>query len=642
MQGGVIPDGHNGSEAKRFSLPGQEKIEAAYSHKYTQFFVAAVIFINFIISACEAQMLPEEGTELKDVFSAFEWLFNIIFGIELLVNIYANWLYPFINNGWNIFDVLIVTISWISMLADFPGITVLRLFRAFRVFRLFKRIQALRVIIAGAMKALPGVFNAFVILGLVMGIWSIMGVHFFGEDFPDEFGNFAKGMLTCIQMMTYDSWVSGITRPICLFYGNEIAPIFFISYAFMSAIIMANVVIAILVDKYTEAVQEMAEQDSAESGAKYAGTASSTLDPVAKVSLCTATSNICSNLSEIKEISEHLLTGGESQKGGQQDGIKELLPGQRKVKAIFDSPKLQLSMAILIFVNFVFAAAEAQIKPLDPSPEYEVFMYVDYAFNGIFTIELILNMYSNFFFPFWTNLWNIFDFAIVFVSLFSIFFVPVNVTALRLFRALRRSIVAFKVVRLLKMDNLKMIVIGVLRSLPGVTNAFLLLGLIMGIWSIMGVNFYKNEFPDEFGNFFKAMLSMCQIATFDSWSSGITRPVLLHENTEPHMGAMFFVTFVFASAIIMMNVVLAILIDKFLSTAKDIEEQNKAAAEEKAKADRGGEEEPFGETNNPLWEFGDRVNKELVDLRKLMGGPLTELVEMQKAMLATTARAKSP
>merc|ERR1719375_1590583 len=162
-------------------------------------------------------------------------------------------------------------------------------------------------------------------------------------------------------------------------------------------------------------------------------------------------------------------------------------------------------------------------------------------------------MWGNFFIPFWTNLWNIFDFVIVFVSLFSLLFRPVDVTALRLFRAFRRSIVAFKVTRLLKMEKLKIIILGVLKSLPGVTNAFILLGLVMGIWSIMGVNFFREDFDDEFGNFFKAMLTMAQIMTFDSWSSGVSRPILLHVNTQSIMGGIFFLTYVFATAIIMMN-----------------------------------------------------------------------------------------
>merc|ERR1719379_3058945 len=94
----------------------------------------------------------------------------------------------------------------------------------------------------------------------------------------------------------------------------------------------------------------------------------------------------------------------------------------------------------------------------------------------------------------------------------------------------------------------------------------------------MGVSFYREIFPDEFGGFFKGMLTMLQIMSFDSWSSGITRPIILHPETGDELGGLFFITYVFASAIIMANVVLAILIDKFLSTAKEIAEQEDAAA----------------------------------------------------------------
>merc|ERR1719498_1703713 len=98
-----------------------------------------------------------------------------------------------------------------------------------------------------------------------------------------------------------------------------------------------------------------------------------------------------------------------------------------------------------------------------------------------------------------------------------------NVAVLRMFRAFRRAIVAFRVVKLLKLDSLKIIVMGVMKSLLPVSNAFILLGIVMGIWSIMGVNFYADLYPDYFGNFPLAMLTMLQVMSFDSWSSGIAR-----------------------------------------------------------------------------------------------------------------------
>merc|ERR1719160_781785 len=99
-----------------------------------------------------------------------------------------------------------------------------------------------------------------------------------------------------------------------------------------------------------------------------------------------------------------------------------------------------------------------------------------------------------------------------------------NIAILRTFRAVRRSIVAFRVVKLLRLKQLKIIVVGVMRSITGVSYAFVLLTIVMGIWSIMGVDFFGEHWPDEFGNFSLAMLTMTQIMSFDSWSSGITRP----------------------------------------------------------------------------------------------------------------------
>jgi voltage-gated sodium channel len=299
------------------------------------------------------------------------------------------------------------------------------------------------------------------------------------------------------------------------------------------------------------------------------------------------------------------------------------------VKEKFDHPVTQIGMAALILINFMIAAVEAQIKPLDNSPERAIFDVFDWFFNMLFLVELLINMYANFFIPFWKNLWNIFDTGIVVISMIAMFGEAIDVTALRLFRAFRRSIVAFRVVKLLRLKWVKMIVLGVLMSLPGVSNAFVLLGLVMGIWSIMGVSFYGHLFPDEFGNFFKAMLTMLQVMSFDSWSSGISRPIILHEETEDFKAGLYFVTYVFASAIIMANVVLAILIDKFLSTANMIQEQNKAEARKNQ-----GIDEYEDINNNPLMVLGEKIGAGIAALKQDVDGPLTAMIEDLKARAA--------
>jgi len=170
---------------------------------------------------------------------------------------WGSYWYYFWKSGWNIFDFVIVIISLLAIyMENLPGISVLRLFRAFRVFRLFKRIPELKKIIEGVMNSLPGVGNAFVVLGLIMGIWSIMGVEFFAGKrktgtYHENFGNFSRAMLSLFQIMTFDSWSSGIAWKIIIEWPQ--ASIYFVSYVFLAGIVMANVVVAILLNKFLEA-----------------------------------------------------------------------------------------------------------------------------------------------------------------------------------------------------------------------------------------------------------------------------------------------------------------------------------------------------------------------------------------------------
>lgn len=391
--------------AKLPPAPYQQAARLAYATPEAQVTVALLIFGNFIASALEAQLRPQPGTALFEAFWRTELAFNIAFTTELALNAYAHWFRAFWRSPWvrarahprapraapraaaqraaprgaarahahsptgrddtpavaaarrhamqNVFDVIIVTISWVAQKASgLPGVGVLRLFRAFRVFRLFKRVQSLRVcaaqrraarpqrraaraprrraararagrlepaaslsraragpvaargvgaarahpdpmhcarldaapparhsqvIIEGALASMPGVANTFVVLGLLMAIFAVIAVDFFGGMAPQLFGNFAKSMFTLWQAMTGDNW-SGMARQVSAaaedarheaeIYGDtasaahsvpDYAPkLFFVAYTFISTIVMSNVVIAVLLDKYLEATARAA------------------------------------------------------------------------------------------------------------------------------------------------------------------------------------------------------------------------------------------------------------------------------------------------------------------------------------------------------------------------------------------------
>jgi len=242
----------------------QHVARAAYETTEAQMGVAALIAANFVISAVDAQMARTQTAQSTSSFYVMEWIFAAAFSVELSWNMFSYWPRKFWQSGWNVFDFVIVAISWLALaFSDLPGISVLRLFRAFRVFRLFKRIESLRNIIEGVFASLPAVGNAFVVLGVLMGIWSIIGVEFFRNYARQEFATFIQAMFTMWQIMTLDNW-AGIARP--LMFQDEsaaaatAAPVFFVSFTFVAAIVMTNVVIAILLDNYLKAIDRAKEE----------------------------------------------------------------------------------------------------------------------------------------------------------------------------------------------------------------------------------------------------------------------------------------------------------------------------------------------------------------------------------------------
>jgi len=260
----------------RILLPGQLRVKKFYDRKDVQVFVAIFIFLNFFISAVEAQMLASLGKDALDLtedgnqevhfFDVCEFFFAYAFLVELVINMYGNFLLPFFTCAWNLFDFFIVIISIMSLyLTKLPGISVLRLFRAFRVIRLFGKVKTMRKMMDSMLRSLPGMSMAFCSLFLIMGIYAIIGVDFWSEKYKDNFGSFLKAILTLLQVMTFDSWSSGIAREM-MFESGVIPVIYFITYVFVASIVMINVLIALLLDEFMKHPQE--DMQDAQSEAK--------------------------------------------------------------------------------------------------------------------------------------------------------------------------------------------------------------------------------------------------------------------------------------------------------------------------------------------------------------------------------------
>jgi hypothetical protein len=90
--------------------------------------------------------------------------------------------------------------------------------------------------------------------------------------------------------------------------------------------------------------------------------------------------------------------------------------------------------------------------------------------------------------------------------------------------------------------------------------------------------------PENFGDLERTAFSLFQVSTGDSWASSITRGLIASNPNMPDWAVhTFFVVFFLIVGVVLMNVVVAILLDEFLSTvAREKAEQRKSEMFEKS------------------------------------------------------------
>jgi voltage-gated sodium channel len=219
-------------------------------------FIIGLIIANAVILGLEtsAPVMASFGSAL----TALNAVILAIFVLEIALKLVA--FGPrFFRSGWNIFDFLIVAIALVP--ASGP-LEILRALRILRVLRLLSQIPKLRAIIESLLRALPGMGWTALLLLLVFYIFAVMGTKLFAEDFPEYWGNLGISLFSLFQIMTLESWSSGVARPMMETY--PLIWIYFVPFILISSFMVLNLFIAIIVTA-TQSIHhdEEAEQHQA-------------------------------------------------------------------------------------------------------------------------------------------------------------------------------------------------------------------------------------------------------------------------------------------------------------------------------------------------------------------------------------------
>lgn len=228
-------------------------LHRVYADPRFGYFILGVIILNTLLLSLETIYTYSQNTLF--IFSVLDRLCIACYAIEFGIKIYCEKKHYF-QSGWNVFDFIILMIA---LLPFSHYVTVLRALRIIRAFRLVSMFPAIRRVVNALVISVPGLVSTALLLLLVFLVFGVMGVKLFGHDFSEWFGHLGRSMFSLFQIMTLESWSMGIVRPIMKVYPY--AWLFFVPFILISAFILLNFLIGIVVDaiahlKYQERDQK--------------------------------------------------------------------------------------------------------------------------------------------------------------------------------------------------------------------------------------------------------------------------------------------------------------------------------------------------------------------------------------------------
>ena len=238
----------------------RERIRGFVESRPFKLTVVTVIILNAIVIGIQTFPIPNELHVVLELFDNFCLLFYIV---ETILKIYALQK-DYFKRPWNIFDLVIISLSCVpATVLPIPiqVARVLRVFRIGRAFRLVSILDQMRVIVEAIGKSIPGIAWTGFMLLVLMYVFDVAGISLFGEDFPEYFGNLSTGMFTLFQFATLEGWPD-IAREVLAVYPA--AWLYFIPYIVLTALIIMNVVVGIIVNTIEEST-ERARLDRTES-----------------------------------------------------------------------------------------------------------------------------------------------------------------------------------------------------------------------------------------------------------------------------------------------------------------------------------------------------------------------------------------
>jgi voltage-gated sodium channel len=218
---------------------------------------------------------------------------------------------------------------------------------------------------------------------------------------------------------------------------------------------------------------------------------------------------------------------------------------RRRLHDFIYARRVQNFILALILVNAALLGLETW--PAFMAAFGDAAILLDRAILAVFVAEIALRLFVHGG-RFFRDAWSVFDFVVVAIAL---------VPAAGPFAVLR----ALRVLRVLRVltlvPSMRRVVGALLGAIPGLLSIALVLVLIYYVAAVIATNLFSAAFPDWFGDIGRSLYTLFQVMTLESWSMGISRPVM---EQFPYAWA-FFVPFILIATFTMLNLFIAVIVN---------------------------------------------------------------------------------
>ncbi|XP_054846869.1 sodium channel protein type 5 subunit alpha isoform X1 [Eublepharis macularius] len=157
----------------------KKKVKFVIMDPFSDLTITLCIVLNTLFMAMDHYKMTKD---FEDVLNIGNLVFTGIFTAEMIFKVIALDPYYYFQQGWNIFDSIIVTLSLMELsLSSMGNVSVLRSFRLLRVFKLAKSWPTLNTLIKIIGNSVGALGNLTLVLAIIVFIFAVVGMQLFGD-----------------------------------------------------------------------------------------------------------------------------------------------------------------------------------------------------------------------------------------------------------------------------------------------------------------------------------------------------------------------------------------------------------------------------------------------------------------------------